>query len=275
MHRNTRSAIRRSIGLAAVVCGVLGVSVALAETTDQSTSVVDQDGNISIVSDGQSVVLQNGQVTITSPSGAVSSALATPVSVACPTAVPTPADGSESSVSVSSNGTTVSVVDGQVTIANPDGTCLALGQLVVGETSATSTPVPTQTPVATSTPAATGLAPGLDLSGASLAGRDLRGQDGVGATLVGADLSQAQLSGARLVGANLSGAKLAGADFSNASLVGANFQGADLRGAKLTGASVTGATFTGAHLEGADLRGARGLSSDQLAGAITDSSTLR
>lgn len=77
-------------------------------------------------------------------------------------------------------------------------------------------------------------------------------------SLQGMDLSQVDLSGADLYGADLSGANLTKANLSKAKLIGAS----------LTNADLTGAIFADADLTEADLSWARGLTSQQLDGAL-------
>ncbi len=144
---------------------------------------------------------------------------------------------------------------------------------------------------------------GADLSGAHITGKgggDLRGihldsarlvaahLDGAritdGAVLAHANLKKADLDGALLNGADLRGARfdsagLAGAVLKGAMLEKASLKGADLAGAVFTGAMLTGTDFEGAlmqhaRLMGTDLSAALHLTSQQIASAIMDETTV-
>lgn len=81
------------------------------------------------------------------------------------------------------------------------------------------------------------------------------------------------VQGAMLRGRNLRYVEARGAFLVNADLREANLQGADLRHADLRGAQLAAADMRGARLQGADLRYATGLSTAQLAEALTDGTT--
>jgi hypothetical protein len=70
--------------------------------------------------------------------------------------------------------------------------------------------------------------------------------------------------------ANMRIAEIAGVDINGANLLEAN-----LSGANLTGADLTDARLEGANLTGADLTEAKGMTSDQVAEAITNAATRR
>ncbi|GID93612.1 hypothetical protein Adi01nite_30240 [Amorphoplanes digitatis] len=107
---------------------------------------------------------------------------------------------------------------------------------------------------------------GSNFDGASMSGSRFRVSKLTKSRFVGADLRKADLSLAELNDANLEKADLRGADLRGADLSRANLHGADLRGADLRKDSVTG--------EGTNLATAIGLTSQQLAGAIVDSTTV-
>ena len=88
----------------AVVALLLTAGIARGEPTDQGTAVVDQDGNVSISNGNQSVVLEDGRITITRGDQTLSIGPGALTPTACATPLPTPASGSSSSVTVSSNG---------------------------------------------------------------------------------------------------------------------------------------------------------------------------
>jgi uncharacterized protein YjbI with pentapeptide repeats len=92
------------------------------------------------------------------------------------------------------------------------------------------------------------------------------------------DTLTSQLRGASFPNSDLTKAlfdrsRYEGASFSLAILVGTSFKYAMLQRAKFIGANLTGADFSHAHLEGADFTGTIGLTSSQLATAITDGCT--
>jgi len=92
------------------------------------------------------------------------------------------------------------------------------------------------------------MAPGVDLSGASLGSLDLHGVN-----LEGADLSNAMLISVNLAGANLKNANLSNAILNFADITGANLSGANLTGVLANGAKLTGSNLEGANLTNADL----------------------
>lgn len=98
----------------------------------------------------------------------------------------------------------------------------------------------------------------ISARGLQLADTDLRG-------LI---LARSDLSGGTFERGDLRGVSLQGATLRNVS-----FGQADLTGAVLVGADLTGADLKRAKLAGANLSGATGLTSAQLAGAITDEQT--
>jgi uncharacterized protein YjbI with pentapeptide repeats len=126
-----------------------------------------------------------------------------------------------------------------------------------------------------------------------LRGANLRFADATRAFLVGADLSRANLQGIYLFQANLRRADLTWADLKEsfayeADLQGANLQNADLRGVDFSGASLGGANLKGARLDhailencnlnkanlsGTTLTAVKGLTSTQIATAVTDEAT--
>lgn len=132
------------------------------------------------------------------------------------------------------------------------------------------------------------------LRNASLVGAALKWANLYGATFTRANLREATLNSAVLAGtkftnadlyaATFVGASLTQADFTHANLASADLTGtqmtkvtlthADLRSAKLDGADLGKATLTRAQLGGADLGHARGLTTSQLAVAVTDSKTI-
>ena len=87
------------------------------------------------------------------------------------------------------------------------------------------------------------------------------------------NLSISLLDRANFNGANLSVANLFGARLQNTNLKNANLKDATLVGAWLGGADLTGADLQGAVLSGAYLKTAKGLTTEQLSGAICDAST--
>lgn len=127
------------------------------------------------------------------------------------------------------------------------------------------------------------------LVGARLDEAIIRNANFEDAILQGANLKKADLSGAVLTDARLdprpnldpslvrptllTGAKLIGALLRRADLSHADLAGADLSGAILNDATLAKANLDGAILKGADLRGALGLTRQQLANAVTDSTT--
>ncbi|MFC9898091.1 pentapeptide repeat-containing protein [Nocardia sp. NPDC127579] len=116
------------------------------------------------------------------------------------------------------------------------------------------------------------------LHNALMSRTELTGADLTDAVLTRARLDRSTLIGTNLRGADLSGATLVDARLNEADLTGARLTGADLTGAALSGTILTGAVLsgtilTGANLLGTDLRAAIGLTSAQLDGADTDSTT--
>ena len=103
----------------------------------------------------------------------------------------------------------------------------------------------------------------VDLGRISARGLQLQNTD-----LRGLILARSDLSGGTFERSDLRGVSLQGATLRNVS-----FGQADLTGAVLVGADLTGADLKRAKLAGADLSGATGLTSAQLAGAITDEQT--
>jgi len=83
----------------------------------------------------------------------------------------------------------------------------------------------------------------------------------------------ANLSEATLHGVNVTEATLHGVNLTEAGLRGANLTEANLCRASLTGASLDEATLTGADLSAADLGLAKGLTQEQLNGAIGNKRT--
>lgn len=124
-----------------------------------------------------------------------------------------------------------------------------------------------------------------DISGATFIGSNLGQQanlDGVNgqdAELSQADLSLSNLSNANLRDANLLSANLAFAqlvetDLTEATLVGAVLDTANAFGADFTNADFAGASLQAAVLSGANLTGAEHLTTDQLATAFVDDTTV-
>jgi uncharacterized protein YjbI with pentapeptide repeats len=126
------------------------------------------------------------------------------------------------------------------------------------------------------------------LLGAQLGAADLSAAHLEGASLRGARLEDATLGGAHLEGADLADSDLQRAFLSQAHLEGTNLSYAHLEDAFLPGAHLARAVLYGAHLAGADLHdadlsetnisrtdlsGARGLTREQVAGAVSDDST--
>jgi uncharacterized protein YjbI with pentapeptide repeats len=127
-----------------------------------------------------------------------------------------------------------------------------------------------------------------------LRGANLRFADATRAFLVGADLARANLQGTYLYRANLRQADLTWADLresfiyetdlQNASLKDADLRGADLSWSNLTGVNLTGARLDGANFEkaklsktilnGTSLAEVKGLTKQQIAGAVTDGRTV-
>ena len=107
-----------------------------------------------------------------------------------------------------------------------------------------------------------------DFQGLNLSDRTFNG-----ARLRQSDLSISLLDRANFNGANLSVANLFGARLQNTNLKNANLKDATLVGAWLGGADLTGADLQGAVLSGAYLKTAKGLTTEQLSGAICDAST--
>jgi uncharacterized protein YjbI with pentapeptide repeats/CheY-like chemotaxis protein len=119
---------------------------------------------------------------------------------------------------------------------------------------------------------------GLDLSNANLRAADMSDAVCRGTVLQGADLRGAVMSGAVLREADLTVAKLRHDDMRFADLTAAVFKDADLAGARMSGVKIEGTDFTGAimlytDLEGADLEKATGLTQQQIAKAVGDTST--
>lgn len=115
---------------------------------------------------------------------------------------------------------------------------------------------------------------GVDLSGADLAGASLTGSVLARADLGDADLRGAKLNGADLTQANASSAVLEGSDLSGVSLLGADLSGSLLnRETNLAGADLNGANLSLAFLFGVDLSTSRGLTTEQVATALTDGQT--
>ena len=177
----------------AFVAVLLTAGIAKGDTLEQTTEVFDQDENVSISNGSQSVVVQDGRITISNGGQTLSVGSGDLTPTTCATPRPTPEGGSSRSVVVNSNGRSVSIVDGVVSITNADGTCLVVG----GSDGSTATPTPTGTLTPTSTPTPTGtpqtptstptlstgvnasdLRTGADLHGANLADRDLRNATG-------------------------------------------------------------------------------------------------
>lgn len=115
---------------------------------------------------------------------------------------------------------------------------------------------------------------GAQLSRVSFIGAQMDRVKAVDAGLAGADLIAAHLNGANLQRAQLAGARLNGCQLSNANLREANLEEADLREAGLDQADLLDANLRSARLEGANLRNARGLTSEQIASASTDETTV-
>ncbi len=132
----------------------------------------------------------------------------------------------------------------------------------------------------------------LDLADANLAGANFRGADLNSADLSGAGLKDSELEGADLRGASLWGADLRAAHLGAADLRGvvliancedANFEGAYLEGAifflaqidnnDLDGPRIDGANLNRANLAGTHLRSAKGLTQEQINGALGDART--
>src|ERR671938_31689 len=111
MRLNTKTVMG---GVAFAAAFVLLASSVLADATEQNTSVM----------------VQNGEVTITNGNASVSTNIASVAATTCPTSVPTPTTGLNSSIIVSLNGTSISIVNGQITIVKADGNCLAPVSLV-------------------------------------------------------------------------------------------------------------------------------------------------
>jgi uncharacterized protein YjbI with pentapeptide repeats len=111
------------------------------------------------------------------------------------------------------------------------------------------------------------------LQQAALFDAQLQGAILIDAQLQGAILGRAQLQGANLIGAQLQGAYLGGAQLQGAILAAAQLQDAILSEADLNGANLNETNLDGANLEGANLENVRCLSSEQLAGVRTDSTT--
>ena len=119
---------------------------------------------------------------------------------------------------------------------------------------------------------------GANLKEANLQKAYLRGAILTRAILWRANLTRANLQAADLRGAYLTKANLREADLTSANLQGAYLQEANLWGAILTGTDLTEANLTGTILQETDLRGVdlsqtRGLSNEQIAGALTDDRT--
>jgi len=93
------------------------------------------------------------------------------------------------------------------------------------------------------------------LTGANLTGADLSGADLANTNLTGANLTEADLSGANLTDANLKLANLINANLTCANLTRANLAGAGLAWANLTGATLTEADLANTNLTGANLTG--------------------
>jgi uncharacterized protein YjbI with pentapeptide repeats len=123
-----------------------------------------------------------------------------------------------------------------------------------------------------------------DLSGACLTDADLANAVMANADLAGAVLKDATLCGVNLVDAKLMKANFEGCNLGQADLHGvdarsANFENADLSEVNFTGANLRHANLAGANFHGtvlcqADLRFARGITEQQLAEAVTDTTTL-
>jgi uncharacterized protein YjbI with pentapeptide repeats len=111
------------------------------------------------------------------------------------------------------------------------------------------------------------------LQQAALFDAQLQGAILIDAQLQGALLGRAQLQGANLIGAQMQGAYLGRAQLQGAILAAAQLQDAILSEADLNGANLNETNLDGANLEGANLENVRCLSSEQLAGVRTDSTT--
>lgn len=115
---------------------------------------------------------------------------------------------------------------------------------------------------------------GADLSGADLEAAILSGAWLEGTKLVGARLRDADLTEAWMVRADLREACLASADLAGARLTEAVLSGAELEGALPAGTDLNGADLTLAWLRGVDCAGFAGMSSEQVARAMGDATTL-
>src|SRR5215207_1557222 len=122
----------------------------------------------------------------------------------------------------------------------------------------------------------------------SLNGVQLRGTDLEGAVIESSDFSQSELNGTNLaaadvmftsfIGSNLTnadfkGARVHGCDFTDAKLSNANLTRANLSWSDFTGANVSSADFTDANLSDARLEGSKGLTYEQMAGAVINEFT--
>jgi hypothetical protein len=103
---------------------------------------------------------------------------------------------------------------------------------------------------------------------------DLSRTDIRNANLRGANLSQSAFVGSNLSFVIFTEARLEEADLRNASLVGADLSGACLSGARVQGSDWSNVTMAEADLRGLDLSSCVTISSDALASAIGDSSTV-
>tara|TARA_R110002073_G_scaffold326582_2_gene506561 strand:+ start:1713 stop:2342 length:630 start_codon:yes stop_codon:yes gene_type:complete len=117
------------------------------------------------------------------------------------------------------------------------------------------------------------------LFGANLVGTDYRKSNLVEAdfhdsNISKSDLRKCDIRKANFDNANLTGARLGKSNLAGATLRNADLSGADLEQVHLGGADLTGAKLTGAKLTQTDFETAIGLTSEQVAEAIGDKSTM-
>jgi uncharacterized protein YjbI with pentapeptide repeats len=112
------------------------------------------------------------------------------------------------------------------------------------------------------------------LSSVNMRQANLRGANLIGASLDEADLRQANLGDADLSQAMMLETDLRGANLKNANLVEARVSKANLYGANLEGVDLSGARMWRTDLRHANLANTKNLTSEQLAEAILDETTI-